>query len=122
LWHLPLFLFIPGYDGVGTGLLGVSIPFFVFVVVTTATAVIFTWTFNNVRGSLLLMMLLHASINTAGGTLLQLFPSLAATQLVHLSPSLVFVVVALLILVAIRGRLSYERYQREIIIPATEPR
>jgi membrane protease YdiL (CAAX protease family) len=122
LWHLPLFLFIPGYNGAGAGFLGIGIPFVEFVVGVTATTVIFTWVFNNAHGSLLLVMLLHASINTASGTLLQLFPDLAASQLVHLSPSLVFVVVALLILVATRGRLSYERNQRSDILPATEPR
>ena len=38
-----------------------------FVINTIALAIIFTWVFNNTRGSLLLAILLHASINTAGG-------------------------------------------------------
>ncbi len=68
LWHLPLFLFTPGYNGAGTGLVGISLPFLAFVIGEVALAVIFTWVFNNTHGSLLLTMLLHASANTAIGT------------------------------------------------------
>ena len=119
LWHLPLFLLIPGYDGAGTGFVGILGPFFMFVINTIALAIIFTWIFNNTRGSLLLAILLHASINTAGGViLLKLFPSLHMTLLFGLSLYSVFVVVALLIIAATRGRLSYQRYQRETALPA----
>ena len=60
LWRLPLFL-IPGYDGAGTGFVGISIPFIEFVIGITAMAVIVTWVYNNTRGSLLLAMLLITS-------------------------------------------------------------
>ncbi len=110
LWHLPLFL-IPAYNGAGTGFVGISIPFVEFVIGTTALAVIFTWVFNNTRGSLLLVMLLHASINTVSSTfLLTLFPSLLGHSPVF-RLYIVWIVVALLIIVATRGRLSYQRYQ-----------
>lgn len=71
-----------------------------------------TWVFNNVRGSLLLVLLLHTSYN-AGSFLL---PSLV--RLVNVNVYLVFVVAALLIIAATRGRLSYQRYQRETALPA----
>ncbi len=109
-WHLPMF-FVPGFNGAGTGIVGISMAVVAFLIGTTAMAVIFTWVFNNTRGSLLLAILLHASLDTAApsfGNLL-LFSTLYA----------VFAVVALLIIVATRGRLSYERYQRETEFPAS---
>jgi membrane protease YdiL (CAAX protease family) len=119
LWHLPLFLFVPGYHGAGTGFAGILGPFVVFVIFIIALTYIFTWVFNNTRGSLLLAILLHASINTAYTFMLpKLFPSLPVTPLVGLSTYIVFVVVALLVIAATQGRLSYQRYQRETALPA----
>ncbi len=123
LWHLPLF-FIPGTDQyaisvVGTGFVGHLVPFGVFVIWTIALAINITWVFNNTRGSLLLAMLLHASINTAPFVLLPtLFPSPSVSTLFGLSWILVWVVVALLVIAATRGRLSYQRYLRETALPA----
>jgi len=53
-WHLPKFL----ADD--------SSPFWLFMIRITASAVLYTWLFNNTRGSLLLTTLFHASANTAG--------------------------------------------------------
>jgi len=55
-WHLPKFF--------GTVYEGRS--FFWYVVFTMSSAVLYTWLYNNTRGSLLLVTLLHASGNTAG--------------------------------------------------------
>ena len=121
LWHLPLFLFDPGYGGAGTGFAGILFPYATFIVGTLALTVIFTWVFNNARGSLLLVMLLHASYDTAYTTALtKLFPSLATTALFNILGNLniVLIVVAVLIIIATRGRLSYEVYQRETALPA----
>jgi membrane protease YdiL (CAAX protease family) len=118
MWHLPLF-FIPGTDQyaisvVGTGFIGHLVPLGVFVIWTIALAITITWIFNNTRGSLLLAMLLHASINTAPFVLLPaLFPSPSLSTLFGLSWILVWVVVALLVIVATRGRLSYQRSLEE---------
>lgn len=108
-WHLPVYL-VPGYNGAGTGFAGIIVPFVEFVISGMATAVIFTWVFNNTRGSLLLVMLLHASLDAA-------VPTFSANPLVLLMPEVVLVVAALLIIVATRGRLSYARYQREVAPP-----
>src|SRR5215467_2649884 len=114
LWHLPLF-FIPGTDWyalsvVGTGMIGHLVPLGVFDIWTIALAITFTWVFNNTRGSLLPAMLLHASINVAPFVLLlKLFPSPSVSTLFGLSWLLVWVVVALFVIVATRGRLSYQR-------------
>lgn len=120
LWHLPLFLLIPGYDRAGTGWLGISLGFGEFLVSIVGLTVIFTWVFNNTRGSLLLTMLLHTSTNTAS-MVLQLFPSQVATQAIlsHIQ-FFVLVIVELLLIVVTRGRLSYARYQREELLLAKD--
>src|SRR5918912_1276105 len=56
LFHLPLF-FQPGSDQAAAGL-----P--VFVIGSMAGAIIFSWLFNNTRGSLLLVQLFHIFVNT----------------------------------------------------------
>jgi membrane protease YdiL (CAAX protease family) len=118
-WHLPLF-FISGTDqyaiASGSGVLGHLGGFGLFAIWVTALAVILTWVFNNTRGSLLLAMLLHTSINAAPGVLLPaLFPSLGGFGTTW---ALVWVGAALIVIAATRGRLSYGRYQREARGPA----
>jgi membrane protease YdiL (CAAX protease family) len=56
-WHLPKFL--------GTGL-GSERSFLWFAVAHLALAVLYTWLYNNTRGSILLVVLFHATENTAG--------------------------------------------------------
>jgi hypothetical protein len=93
-------------------------PLFFFYLIAFS----FKWVLNNTCGSLLLMVLLHTPNDAAYGTmLLLLFPSLAATSLFHFlgNCDIVFVVMALLVLFATRGRLSYERYQSQVVLPAT---
>jgi len=57
LWHIPKFL--------GTNM-GNDRSFGWFMVAHIALAVLYTWLFNNSRGSLLLVTIFHASGNTAG--------------------------------------------------------
>lgn len=57
VWHLPKFL--------GTGL-NSDRSFLWFTVALLALSVLFTWLYNNTRGSILLVMLFHATQNTAG--------------------------------------------------------
>jgi uncharacterized protein len=103
-WHLPLF-FIPGYNGAGTGFIGISAALLNFMVATTLITVIFTWVFNNVRGSLLLTILLHACINTTSGGV-----SSATGEWIMAG---VLAGVVVLLLITTRGRLSYDRYKRD---------
>ena len=56
VWHLPKFM--------GTGL-GGERSFLWFTVAHLALAVLYTWLYNNTRGSLLLVVLFHATENTA---------------------------------------------------------
>jgi membrane protease YdiL (CAAX protease family) len=55
-WHVPKFL---------TAGSAQDYPFWLFLVDTTAKAVVFTWVFNSTGGSLLTVTLLHASLNTS---------------------------------------------------------
>ena len=118
LWHLPMF-FIPGSDWyaisvVGTGVASHLIAFGVFCVGIIGMAIVITWVFNNTRGSLLLAMFMHASNNAATFVILTLFPlSLDKNPLLFPGLMLAWVVVALLVIAATRGRLSYQRYLRE---------
>ena len=57
VWHLPKFF--------GSGLSGER-SFVWFTVAHLALAVLYTWLYNNTRGSLLLVVLFHATENTAG--------------------------------------------------------
>ena len=54
-WHLPKYL--SHWD---------TITFVIFMAATTARAVLYTWLYNNSKGSLLLTTLFHASSNTGG--------------------------------------------------------
>lgn len=58
-WHLPLFLYRPGYVSMGpSGALG-----WLFSLVTGA--VLLTWLYNESRGSLLVVALFHAAVDVA---------------------------------------------------------
>jgi membrane protease YdiL (CAAX protease family) len=65
LWHIPLYL-VPGtgqYDGIGGDLSAGAFTIGAFVVWTMGLSVLFTWLFNVTRGSLIVVILLHASVN-----------------------------------------------------------
>src|SRR5215212_1294474 len=68
LWHLPLF-FTPWNVLTTFNLV-------VFVVATTCLAIMYTWVFNNTKGSVLMAILIHASFNASvTGILAPLFPA-----------------------------------------------
>jgi membrane protease YdiL (CAAX protease family) len=57
LFHLPLFFTV-------TGSSQADMSFVPFLVSTSILSVLFTWLFNNTRGSVLMAYLLHAATNT----------------------------------------------------------
>jgi membrane protease YdiL (CAAX protease family) len=75
VWHLP-FYFIPGWADLNGGLSLASLS--VFGLSALAIAIILTWVFDHTRGSLLLAMLVHASLNTFRGYGNRLFPDRTA--------------------------------------------
>jgi hypothetical protein len=103
-WHLPIF-FMPGFNGSGSDLIGIVEAVAAFLVGTTAMAVLFTWVFNNTRGSLLLAILFHASLDAATPS----FGSLLTFVVLYV----VIAALALTVIATTRGRLSYERLQRD---------
>lgn len=113
-WHF--FLYVPAWfsDGAATGVLGAA----TFVAFTTAISVVFTWLSNNTRASLLVVMLLHGSINGTA-TYVQLLADRgvisndAAVFNVGLGALFAAVLAALLIVWLTRRRLSYPRYRYE---------
>jgi uncharacterized protein len=122
LWHLPLYL--PS-EIQQAGVVGGLLSFAIFVLITMAMAFIFTWVFNNTKGSLLLAILLHASIDgtqTYIQTLAErhVLSAIANNNIQSLGLTLGIVVLALLLIVFTRGRLSYERNLREMTPSAPE--
>jgi len=106
LWHLPEFL-VPAWakSSGGSGLFDIA----KFVVIAIAFGVVITWVFNNTRGSVLMAILLHASIDTFTMPMATLFsPSDMANSIL-----LSFGVLALVIVALTRGRLGYQNYRPE---------
>jgi membrane protease YdiL (CAAX protease family) len=112
LWHLPEFL-VPSWaaSSGGGGILGII----EFVVITITFAIIITWVFNNTYASLLLAMLVHASIDTFGSALGEIFPAPAASSTLPLLIG--FGAVAVVLVVLTRGRLGYRRDPEAVSAP-----
>ncbi len=99
------------------GVAGGLLDFAVFVLFTVAMAFIFIWVFNNTKGSLLLAILLHGSIDGTQTYMLNLADrhllSETAAADIQLGNTLGIIVLALLLIIFTRGRLSYLHYQHE---------
>ena len=111
VWHMPIW-----FSGQWTVPTIANMAFFIFWV--TAVTFIYTWIFNNTKGSVLMAILTHASLDAFPNAILwPLFP--AATKLTeyrflcgYLGLSIGYGVTALLLVICTRGRLGYQRYQR----------
>jgi CAAX protease family protein len=114
LWHLPLF-FVAAWETPPT-----ILNIVLYVTAATAFTIIITWVFNNTKGSLLIAILLHAAVNTSFATLVALFPTPLVTDYGTTVPMVIaFGVLALLVIALTRGRLGYERYRQDVLVPAT---
>jgi membrane protease YdiL (CAAX protease family) len=109
LWYLPLF-FIPSWDTPPT-----MLNIVLFLMSCTFITIILTWLFNNTKGSVLLAILVHSSINTTYAAILALlFSASIVTGHGGLVPIVIgFGVVALLLVALTRGRLGYQHYRQE---------
>jgi membrane protease YdiL (CAAX protease family) len=86
-----------------------------YVLVATAMTIVFTWVFNNTKGSVLIAILLHASNNTFFGTLNLLFPTPIVTDYGSNVPILIGLgTVALVVVALTRGHLGYQHYRQEV--------
>ena len=110
IWHLPA-LFTP--------LLGPFTVhgFIVFVLTAVAGTFIYTWVFNNTRGSVWMAMVLHASSNAASQLVGSLIPKdVVLTGWMKTLESgwlnvIVFTIVAIVLVVLTRGQLGYSHEQ-----------
>ncbi|HTO58782.1 MAG TPA: type II CAAX endopeptidase family protein [Pseudomonadales bacterium] len=97
LWHFPKFL---APDN--------TTPFGPFVVKIIAEAVLFTWIYNNTRGSLLMTTLFHAASNTAG-VFLPIANTVVGSNVTTLLFQTALDVTAAIIVVAVAGPTNLSR-------------
>jgi len=112
IWHLPA-LFTPllgPFTGMG---------FVTFVLTAAAGTFIYTWVFNNTRGSIWIAMLLHSSSNAASSLIGQLIPKDVepAGWFATLGPGwlnvIIFGITSLALIALTRGTLGYKPDQSE---------
>jgi membrane protease YdiL (CAAX protease family) len=105
-WHLPYF-WMPEW---GTPK-GTTLDIVWFVLADIALTIVYTWVFNNTKGSLLIVILVHASNDAF--FINQLFLAPIVTD--SLVPFVVgFGAVAVLLIILTRGRLDYDRHRQDI--------
>lgn len=100
-WHLPKFF--------GTGTSG-GRSFFWFTIFCMSVAVLYTWLYNNSRGSLLLVTLFHASSNTPGMFLPVLF-AVSGGMLQNLM--IVLYILAAIVVVVVTGPENLSRTENK---------
>ncbi len=110
LWHLPAF-FVPGqiFDQ-KVGAITMAVQMVLLIIVAILTRIFMTWVFNNTKGSILIAILLHASLDASNSGSAFIKQLLTASQLggYGLASALLFpLVAAVLLLLFTKGRLSY---------------
>ncbi len=101
LWHLPVFVFVPGYHSAGSGVASIAVSVLAFTAIqAVGQSVLLTWLFNHTRGSVLFAVLAHASLN-AGEAFV------AAGRTASMAVVASFGVVGLVVALATRGTLSH---------------
>ena len=99
-WHLPLF-----WSGVWTPPTAANVLMFAAMIISLT--VIMTWVFNHVGGSLLIMILMHASFNTfANRVAAPLFPAPILDEYGLLPVLIGFALTAIVLVISTRGRLG----------------
>ena len=102
VWHLPN-VFGRGWDPLTLAGFGLA---------TFATAFLYTWVYNRTRGSLLLIVLLHATLNTSTRLVSTLVPASSAATFettIYWIYAIVYGLGALLLIAVTRGTLGYNR-------------
>ncbi len=100
LWHGPLFLIASANTWEGSLL--------VYLLGILGMTIVFTWVYNQTRGSLLLVILLHAAVDTSTRLFLPNIEGLTRAE-GNAAILIAFGVWGLLLVAATRGRLGYER-------------
>lgn len=107
LWHLPALF---------TVFMGPMRPDQVlpFVITAAAGTFLYTWVFNNTRGSVWMIILLHAASNASSRMLNEIMPKdpILPAPFQSISPdrynAATFILVAFVLVIATRGRLGYQ--------------
>jgi len=108
LWHLPLF-WVTFWNTPPTIL---NIVLFVFAI--TCATIIFTWFFNNTKGSVFMATLLHASNNAFYAIVPAMFSASIVAGYGGMVPLIIAHGTLALVLIALtRGRLGYDHYLQE---------
>jgi membrane protease YdiL (CAAX protease family) len=109
IYHIPLFFIIGGLSDSPDRLSIAQLPLylgFLLVVFSGPMRILLTWVYNSTGGSLPVVALFHASINATGGA------AILATFFAGVDGLLVYAalaVLALVVIVATRGRLGLSR-------------
>lgn len=110
LFHLPVFL-VPGqiFDQ-RVGLITIIVQLVVTMIAGVLLRIIMNWVFNNTKGSILIAILFHSSLDASNGGSAYITHLLSASQLgvYGLATILVPLVAAVLLLIFTKGRLSYK--------------
>jgi uncharacterized protein len=104
-WHAPLFL---APDNTS--------PFPIFMVKIAADSVLYTWLYNNTRGSLLLVTLFHATGNTAG-VFLPVATTVAGTNASTLAIQVALEILVATVVVLTQGPAQLSRTQQRQVQP-----
>jgi membrane protease YdiL (CAAX protease family) len=120
-WHLPAFF--------TAGLGPFAGPKFVAFLLTGAAATfLYTWLFNNARGSVLIAIFFHSSFNAAANLVGQLIPADAPFSNLARAladdgwlNALAFGLAALVLLAATRGRLGYQTTAEPPQVAVSQP-
>jgi membrane protease YdiL (CAAX protease family) len=89
----------------------------VFVLTTTCLAIMYTWVFNNTKGSVLMAILIHASFNWSTVPVAKLFPTPIFEDYGLLTILGGFGALAVVLVALTRGRLGYQHYHQEVEEP-----
>jgi membrane protease YdiL (CAAX protease family) len=111
LWHLPLF-WTPWNELTALNVV-------VYVLSTTSVVIMYTWAFNNTKGSLLIAILIHAAFNWTTVAVAPLFPAplLGDYGLLPILGS--FGAFAVVLVALTRGRLGYRAEAEATLTDAT---
>jgi membrane protease YdiL (CAAX protease family) len=83
-----------------------------FVVLALALTIVLTWVFNNTKGSVLVVILAHGSLNISAVAMYDLFPAPSVTEGIT-NVVVGFGVAAAVVVVLTRGHLGYRNYLQE---------
>jgi uncharacterized protein len=106
LWHLPMYVLVRGPNAAGPWNTGAVLTNTLVIMVFT---IFWSWVFNRARGSILIAVLLHASVNATPVWISSFAPELMQNQAVSLVSTAVVLAVAMLVVVLTRGRLGYRK-------------